>query len=104
MGGLTFDGWKDKNGKIQNNGHLSFDQYMQDQVFSLDAGQEGGEHYSVINFSERGDYSVMDAFDAKTRIDAMPAEQRQVERKKSMKTHPLVAKRVVLARTAYRSA
>jgi len=33
MGGLTFDGWKDKNGKIQNNGHLSFDQYMQDQVF-----------------------------------------------------------------------
>ena len=62
MGGLTFDGWKDKNGKIQNNGHLSFDQYMQDQVFSLDAGQEGGEHYSVINFSDRGDYSVMDAF------------------------------------------
>jgi hypothetical protein len=88
MGGLTFDGWKDKNGKIQNNGHLSFDQYMQDQVFSLDAGQEGGEHYSVINFSDRGDYSVMDAFEAKKRIDALPAEQRQAEWKKFMKTHP----------------
>ena len=62
MGGLTFDGWKDKNGEIQNNGHLSFDQYMQDQVFSLDAGQEGGQHYSVMNFTDRGDYSIMDAF------------------------------------------
>jgi hypothetical protein len=72
MGGLTFDGWKDKNAKIQNNGHLSFDQYMQDQVFSLDAGREGGEHYSVINFSDRGDYSVMDAFEAKQRIAALP--------------------------------
>src|SRR2546429_7014576 len=88
MGGLTFDGWKDKNGKIQNNGHLSFDQYMQDQVFSLDAGQEGGEHYSVINFSDRGDYSVMDAFDAKTRIDALPAEQRQAGGKQIMTTPP----------------
>jgi len=104
MGGLTFDGWKDKNGKIQNNGHLSFDQYMQDQVFSLDAGQEGGEHYSVINFSDRGDYSVMDAFDAKTRIDALPAEQRQAEWKKFMKTHPGDANRVVLGRAADTSA
>jgi len=83
---------------------LSFDQYMQDQVFSLDAGQEGGEHYSVINFSDRGDYSVMDAFEAKTRIDALPAEQRQAEWKKFMKTHPGDANRVVLGRAADTSA
>lgn len=104
MGGLTFDGWKDKNGQVQNNGHLSFDQYMQDQVFSLDAGQEGGKHYSVINFTDRGDYSIMDAFEAKKRIDALPAEQRQAEWKKFTETHPGDANRIVLGRAADTSA
>ena len=104
MGGLTFDGWKDKNGEIQNNGHLSFDQYMQDQGFSLDAGQEGAKHYSVINFTDRGDYSIMDAFEAKKRIDALPAEQRQAEWKKFMETHPGDASRMVLGRAADTSA
>ena len=104
MGGLTFDGWKDKNGEIQNNGHLSFDQYMQDQVFSLDAGQDGAPRYSVINFTDRGDYSIMDAFEAKKRIDVLPAEQRQAEWKKFMETHPGDANRIVLRRASYRSA
>jgi hypothetical protein len=104
MGGLTFDGGKDKNGEIQNNGHLSFDQYMQDQVFSLDAGQEGGQHYSVMNFTDRGDYSIMDAFEAKKRIDALPAEQRQGEWKKFMETHPGDANRIVLGRATDTSA
>jgi hypothetical protein len=104
MGGLTFDGRKDKNGEIQNNGHLSFDQYMQDQVFSLDAGQDGGKHYSVITFTDRGDYSIMDAFEAKKRIDALPAEQREEEWKKFMETHPGDANRIVLGRATDTSA
>lgn len=104
MGGLTFDGWKDKSGEVQNNGHLSFDQYMQDQVFSLDAGQEGGKHYSVINFTDRGDYAIMDAFEAKKRIDALPAEQRQAEWKRFAETHPGDANRIVLGRAADASA
>ncbi len=104
MGGLTFGGLKDKNGVIQNNGHLSFDQYMQDQVFSIDAGQEGDKHYSVINFTDRGDYSIMDAFDAKKRIDALPAEQRQAEWKKFSETHPGDANRIVLGRARDASA
>lgn len=96
MGGLTFDGWKDKRGVIQNNGHLSFDQRMQDQVFSLDAGQEDGKRYSLMNFTDRGDHSIMDAFEAKKRIDALPAEQQQGERKKFMETHAGDAHRIVL--------
>jgi hypothetical protein len=104
MGGLTFDGRKDKNGEIQNNGHLSFDQYMQDQVFSLDAGQDGNKHYSVIKFTDRGDYSIMDAFEAKKRIDALPGEQRQGEWKRFMETHPGDANRIVLGRATDNSA
>jgi hypothetical protein len=104
MGGLTFDGRKGKNGEIQNNGHLSFDQYMQDQVFSIDAGQEGGKHYSLMNFTDRGDYSIMDAFDAKKRIDALPADQQGSEWKKFRETHPGDAHRIVLGRARDESA
>lgn len=104
MGGLTFDGWKDKKGVIQNNGHLSFDQYMQDQVFSIDAGQDGGKHYSLMNFTDRGDYSIMDAFEAKKRIDSLSAEQQQAEWKKFFETHPGDAHRIVLGRARDESA
>jgi hypothetical protein len=104
MGGLTFDGWRDKNGEIQNNGHLSFDQYMQDQVFSLDAGQEGGQHYSLMNFTDRGDYSIMDAFEAKKRIDALPTVQQQPEWKRFFETHTGDAHRIVLGRARDESA
>ena len=40
----------------------------------------------------------MDAFEAKKRIDALPAEQQQVEWKKFMETHPGDAHRIVLGR------
>ncbi len=104
MGGLTFGGLKDKNGTIQGDGHLSFDQYMQDQVFSIDAGQEGSKHYSLITIGERGDYSIMDAFEAKKRIDALPADQRRAEWKKFAETHPGDANRIVFGRAPDASA
>jgi|SRR5580704_1438961 hypothetical protein len=40
MGGLIWAGLKEKDGTIQNHGHLSFDQYEQDQIFSIDSGRE----------------------------------------------------------------
>src|ERR1700723_1000637 len=39
MGGLIFGGLKMKDGTIQNHGHLSFDQYEQDQIFAIEAGR-----------------------------------------------------------------
>jgi hypothetical protein len=41
-GGLIFGGMKDKSGKVSTYGHLSFDKYMQDQVFTIDASDDGG--------------------------------------------------------------
>src|SRR5579862_9390502 len=38
-GGMIWGGAKDKDGKISNYGHLSFDEYLQDQVFTIDAEQ-----------------------------------------------------------------
>jgi hypothetical protein len=43
MGGLTFDGAKGKDGQISSNGHLSFDQYDQDQIFAIGARVDSGD-------------------------------------------------------------
>ena len=48
MGGLTFDGATGNDGQVRSNGHLSFDQYDQDQIFALDAGQEGNHDTSSL--------------------------------------------------------
>jgi hypothetical protein len=47
-GGLIFGGMRGKDGKVESWGHLSFDQYMQDQVFTVDAGEENGQRRSGI--------------------------------------------------------
>ena len=52
-GGLIFGGSKDKQGKVTSYGHLSFDQYEQDQVFSIDAGEENGQRTSELRMIDR---------------------------------------------------
>ena len=98
MGGLIFGGSKDKNGVIRSNGHLSFDQYMQDQIFVIDAGQDGDAHYSAILISDRGDYPITDAMEAAQRIAKLPPEQRQAEWKKFAASHPGDHTRIALGR------
>jgi hypothetical protein len=100
-GGLIYGISKDQSGRITgSNVHLSFDQYMQDQIFTVDAGRDGGEKYSVLTMGERGDYSILDALQASERISKLPEEQRKAEWKKFAETHPGDNTRVVLGRAA----
>ena len=59
-GGLIFGGSKDKDGHVDSYGHLSFDQYEQDQVFTIDAGEEKGKRTSEIAIWDRPDYPITD--------------------------------------------
>jgi hypothetical protein len=104
MGGLIFSGLKMKDGTIQNHGHLSFDQYEQDQIFAIEAGREDQEKFSSLRMSDHGDYSIQEALDAKLRIDKMPESQREAEWKKFFVTHPGDANRIYLGRAADKSA
>ena len=52
-GGLIFGGAKDKEGKQQSYGHLSFDQYEQDQVFTIGSEDPYGLHSSAVTFWNR---------------------------------------------------
>lgn len=52
-GGLTFGGYKDENGVTHTTGHLSFDQYDQDQVFRIFHYQTGERTTAGMEVSDR---------------------------------------------------
>jgi hypothetical protein len=62
-GGLTFGGEKDKDGKASAYGHLSFDQYDQDQVLTLDAAEDGGDRRARLSIWDRPEYSIGELLD-----------------------------------------
>ena len=59
-GGLIFGGAKDKDGKSRSYGHLSFDQYEQDQVFTIDSEDQYGLHSSAVTVWDRPDFPIGD--------------------------------------------
>jgi len=98
-GGLIYGISKDAKGNVtDNNVHLSFDQYMQDQIFTVNAGREAGKQYSLVTMAERGKYSILEALEANERISKLPDEQQKAEWKKFMAAHPGDSTRVVVGR------
>lgn len=79
-GGLIFDG-KTENGRVTGGGHLSFDQYEQDQVVQITHAEEAGERWAALVVSDRPD-APMD-LDAWEKAQAMPegaAKQAEMKR------------------------
>jgi hypothetical protein len=104
MGGLTFDGAKQNDGEIENNGHLSFDQYNQDQLFSIDAGQEGNRKQTMMIFSDRGDYDLYDSIEDLLRMKTLPSAERQAAMQKFVAAHPGDHPRIAFGRAPDKSA
>jgi hypothetical protein len=98
-GGLAYGIEKDKDGHVTSSeGHLSFDQYQQDQIFTIDAGRDGDKKFSLLRMDDRGDYPITEALDAMTRIRKLPADQQPAELKKFLDAHPGDHPRVILGR------
>jgi hypothetical protein len=53
-GGLIFGGYQGTDGVAHSWGHLSFDEYEQDQTMSVDTGQDGADHHAAIQISDNG--------------------------------------------------
>lgn len=53
-GGLVFGG-KNANGHVESGGHLSFDQYEQDQVVTLEQNEEDGHRVAGLTIDDRPD-------------------------------------------------
>jgi hypothetical protein len=57
-GGLIFGGAKQKDGTSSSGGHLSFDDYDQDQVIAIDSQQYGEWKSNRIVFTDRPTWSI----------------------------------------------
>src|ERR1700730_6913487 len=64
QGGLIWGATQQPDGSIQNHGHLSLDQYEENQIFAIDAGREGDDKFSQITIADQGDYPVGDKREA----------------------------------------
>jgi len=96
-GGLIFDGGK-KNGKVYGSGHLSFDQYEQDQVISLDQGEDDGGRHATLTFNDMPDTPLpLDL------IEKYQTPEAQAELKKLAESGCLGTQRVVLGKTVERN-
>jgi hypothetical protein len=75
QGGLIWGASQLPDGTIENHGHLSLDQYEDNQVFALDAGQDGKDRFSRITITDQGDYPVEEKRRAADRIGKLPSDK-----------------------------
>jgi hypothetical protein len=86
------------NGTIENHGHLSLDQYEENQIFALDAGQEGKDKFSRISITDQGDYPVEEKRNAEGRIGKLPADKQDDAWADFFATHKHDVNRLILGR------
>lgn len=98
-GGLIFGGKKDKDGKIESSGHLSFDQYEGDQVMVIDAGEEQGQRHSAVEVVDQPDIPINQITDALL----LPPAQRQARLEELSSKHKS-HKRIYMGRSTDQSA
>ncbi len=78
-GGLIFGGSKDAKGNVSSYGHLSFDRYNQDQVFTIDASEESGRKEVALSVVDRPDYSLEELLLLEDKIRNLPGAQQKAE-------------------------
>jgi hypothetical protein len=98
QGGLIWGASQLPDGTIENHGHLSLDQYEENQIFALDAGQEGKDKFSRITITDQGDYPVEEKRKAEDRIGRLPAEKQDDAWGEFFATHRHDVNRLVLGR------
>lgn len=98
-GGLTFGGEKGPDGAVSSFGHMSFDQYDQDQVLNLDASEEGGRRSRSFSIWDRPDYSILELIELTGRIKGLPEDRQKAEVEKFLAGREKPQPRVFLGRS-----
>jgi hypothetical protein len=97
-GGLIFGG-EMKDGKGSSFGHLSFDAYEQDQIFTIDAGKTGDQSESALAMIDRPQYPISELLALTDRMKGMTEEQKKAEIAKFSKEHGAPHQRLFLGRS-----
>ena len=107
-GGLTFTGKRKDDGTYSSSGHLSFDQYNEDQVVYLQYIDDNGRQRKGLTVADRADVPILAVVALRDSIRQMPegptkaaAQKRLMEPKPG---EPLFAQRVFVGRDPARSA
>ncbi len=79
QGGLIFGGAKNADGNVSAFGHLSFDQYEQDQVLTFNASEDGGNRKAGMSVWDRPDYSIEELIQLVERTKTLPKAEQQAE-------------------------
>jgi hypothetical protein len=98
QGGLIWGASQLPDGTIENHGHLSLDQYEENQIFALDAGQVGKDKFSRITIADQGDYPVEEKRKAEDRIGKLSADKQDVAWDEFFANHRHDVERLVLGR------
>lgn len=96
-GGLIFGGMV-KDGTKTSSGHLSFDAYEQDQVLSIDSGQQGDKNATSITVIDRPSYPISEIVALSDRIKNMPQEKQKAEIAEFSKSHAPAHQRLFIGR------
>lgn len=98
-GGLVYGGGKDKDGKVSNHGHLSFDNYDQDQTLVLESNQDATDRKSVfLRIMDRPDWSLEDLFKLQAANRGLPEAKQESSVHNFLKARPQAETRVALGR------
>ena len=99
QGGFIWGAGQMRDGSIQNHLHLSFDQYEENQIFAIDAGQEGKDKFSRISIVDQGTYPIEEKRKANEAIERLRADQQDEAWNKFFATHRSDVKRAELGRS-----
>src|ERR1700761_2293345 len=58
-GGMLFGGYQSSDGKLHSSGHLSFDEYEQDQTLSMDTSQEGETRETAYQINDNAGATLL---------------------------------------------
>lgn len=99
QGGFIWGAGQLPDGSIQNHNHFSFDQYEENQIFAIDAGQEGKDKFSRLAMFDQGDFPIDEKRKANDAIDKLPANEQDAAWDKFFATHRHDVKRLTLGRS-----
>jgi len=99
QGGLIWGALQLPDGTVENHSHLSFDQYEENQVFALDAGQEGKNKFSRVTIEDQGDFPIEEKRKANDEIQKLPPEKQDAAWSKFFSAHRHDVKRLVMGRS-----
>lgn len=97
-GGLTFSGSRDADGTAHSTGHLGFDDYLQDQVLSLDASRDGADRSQSLTLIDRPSWPITEQIALLERVLQLPPDQRQAAIAAFNASHASAVPRLRLAR------